>query len=611
MRRTQIRHLRWAPLLAVTLMGLAALAPQAWSRSLPRAARGSTVRLALPVGATPVYIFPLTPPADFNGADEFYLQYQMWEPLYWFGNAGKPLVNYRLSLAYPPEYSNAGRTITIRLKHWRWSDGRPVTTRDVRFWLDLVLREKANWGAYAPGDFLDHIVSVHYPSATVFSITLTRAYSHGWLLYNELSQLIPIPQHAWDRTSASGPIGNSDETPAGAAAVYTFLNSQSKDLAGWDTNPLWQVVDGPYRLQRGSGFAPATGYTVLVANRSYSGPARFAVTRVDEVPFTSDQAEFDALRAGELDYGYLPVADLPQRGYLAGHGFRFDPWVQYGMSFIGLNFTNTKVAPIFDQLYVRQALQRLIDQPAWIRAILKGYGWPTYGPIPVRPANPFSDSKALHNPYPYSVAAARALLSSHGWTIHRNGTDTCQHPGTGAHQCGAGIAGNEPLQFSLQYVSGEPEQAQMMESLRSSAAEAGIDLVATQASINTVFGDYLPCDHATGSGCQWDMINFNTGMSTLFYPDYYPTGDENFATGAGFNGGGYSNLTADRLIAATEDVSGAGPLDAYQNYLEQQLPVLWLPGAAVQFSEISTRLHGVTPQDAFGNIYPQFWSLSG
>ena len=144
-----------------------------------------------------------------------------------------------------------------------------------------------------------------FPSSTpyTFSITFNKAYSHLWLLYNQLSQITPIPQHVWDKTSASGPVGNYDMTPAGALKVYKFLNTQSTQQATYASNPLWKVVDGPWNL---SAFSPSTGYSAFVPNPTYGGPGKPKIAKLEELPFTSDIAEFDALRSGQLDYGYLP-----------------------------------------------------------------------------------------------------------------------------------------------------------------------------------------------------------------------------------------------------------------------------------------------------------------
>jgi len=70
-----------------------------------------------------------------------------------------------------------------------------------------------------------------------------------------------------------------------------------------------------------------------------------------------------------------------------------------------------------------------------VSAFLHGYGAPTYGPVPVYPkVNPYTDASEAHNLYPYSVSAAKALLSSHGWRIV-HGVQTRES----ATACGKGV----------------------------------------------------------------------------------------------------------------------------------------------------------------------------
>jgi peptide/nickel transport system substrate-binding protein len=168
---------------------------------------------------------------------------QSWLPLYWFGDKGKAQVNYALSIGKPPVYSNGGKTVTINLNpEYKWSNGQPVTTRDIQFYINvLTASDKAypqNWIGFSASGFPFNVTSIKYESATQFSITFTKAYNPYWLLYNELSQIYPFPTYAWDKTSESSPVGNYDLTPAGALKVINFLNSRSKDLGAWNTAPL-------------------------------------------------------------------------------------------------------------------------------------------------------------------------------------------------------------------------------------------------------------------------------------------------------------------------------------------------------------------------------------
>jgi peptide/nickel transport system substrate-binding protein len=105
--------------------------------------------------------------------------------------------------------------------------------------------------------------------------------------------------------------------------------------------------------------------------------------------------------------------------------------------------------------------------------------------------------------------------------------------------------------------------------------------------------------------CNWDMGDWDAGWS--FAPDYLPTGDELFQTGAVADSGGYSNPTNDALIAQTLSNSNLQYFYNWQDYLAKQLPVLWQPNADFQLTEIASTLKGVTPQSPTLSLTPEYW----
>ena len=572
---------------------------------------GATVTFAQQTGAQPDYIFPLQSGEWFTYANDQEFGWMMYRPLYWFDRSGNPAVNYRLSLADAPRFSDAGRTVTITLKPYLWSDGVPITTRDVEFWMNLLRANKKNWGDYVPTQFPDNVASTKWLSKRRFSITFNRPYNRTWLLYNELSQIWPMPQHAWDKVSTTGPLGNRDRTRGGAVAVWKYLDSQSRNDGTYDTNPLWQVVDGPWRLEPNSGFSPVTHFVAMVPNRRYSGPDKPRIAKFEEIPFTNDTAEFDALRAGTLDYGFLPLPDLSQLSYFKNRGYRIVPWYLFGWNFIPLNFRNGAVGPIFQQLYVRQALERLMDQKAWVGHILKGYGYEEYSAIPTKVPNVFEDGYVQHPHYPFSVSAARHVLAAHGWRVVPGGTDTCVKPGRGPRQCGAGVRRGAKLSFTVQYGSGVLPLAQEVQSFKSDAAAAGIQLTLIIQPPDTVFAEFFGCTTFAGPGCGWEIQFQRLADDYSYYPDYYPTGGANYGTDAVFNGEGYSTPAMNRLIQATHDQQSAAVYRTYEDFVARQLPTLWPANGAYQISVINSRLHVPLPQGSHTEIYPEAWTFSG
>jgi peptide/nickel transport system substrate-binding protein len=555
-------------------------------------------------GSTANDIFPLVDGAQFTVYNMQDFQDLMYRPMLWYG--GEPGNEFgfdsQLSLANAPVFSDGDTVVTITLKKYYWSDGVPVTSRDVTFFFNLLKANKANYGAYTPGGFPDNVESVQAVSPTVVRFTLTKPYSPLWYDTNELADITPFPQQVWDKTSATGAIGNYDETPAGAVAVYKFLVSQAQNLSTYQSNPLWQVVDGPWRLKTYS----TRGDVVLVPNTHYSGSPRPELKELIERPYTSDTAQFNALLAGTgLTTGYVPSEDNSQIPALKTAGYRVYSSPTYGINYIVINFNSPTAGALFRQLYIRQALQRLVNQPQDVKYAFANDATPTYGPVPLAPVSPYTTAYERSNPYPFSTSAALSLLSSNGWAIHKNGTDTCAKPGTGAGECGAGIPAGKQLSFKFVYASGDPDYSVMMESFQSAAKSAGITIDLSQGQFNQITAITGVC--RTGqSACNWDGVMY--GGSTF---GVYPTGNGFFNTNA--NGqGNYSSTEADALINDTEYKSGLSYFYDYENYIAQQLPMIWLPWQQYDNSVVLGNLKGFTgdQENPFNDTFPENWSYA-
>jgi peptide/nickel transport system substrate-binding protein len=556
---------------------------------------GGTVTFALPADSTANYIFPLFGPSNYLSYNIFNIQDLLWQPLYWFGQTGSVTLDSGLSLAQAPVYENGDTAVKITLNKAEWSDHQPVTSRDVEFWINLVKAEKTNYGAYVPGGFPDDITKVTLDGPSALTLQLSAAYNPEYFTYGELSLLTALPQKAWDKTSASGPVGNYDMTTAGAKAVYHFLNSQSMQESTWASNPLWKVVDGPWTLASYS----TQGQAVFVPNKSYAGPNKPHISKLIEEPFTSDVAELDALRAGSIDYGWLPPEDIKQESFFRSEGYTINTWQNWASYYFNLNFSDSKTAPILNQLYVRQAMQSLIDQPAWIKDFYGGAAAPTYGPSPITPPSGFVSAAEQINPYPYSPAHAAALMSSHGWKVVPNGVTTCTNPSL----CGPGIKAGEGITLSVYTISGQLAQEEEVQSLQSGLSDLGIKTTLHVLPIDSYYSTVIPC--SAGKPCSWDIAANGFG----FWPNPYPNPAVFLGTGSEGNSGGYSSQALDNLFTQSEHSSSLSLYYQAENYARTQLPVLWDPTPPNQISVISPKLHGVLPQNPIVAIAPQLWWL--
>jgi peptide/nickel transport system substrate-binding protein len=598
--RTQKAVMAAVVVAAMTVVGCSSNSSTT-SSSVGAKVKGGTAAWAFNAGTGANYIFPVLPPADFSVANSEDFQWLMWRPLYWYGVGDTPNINTSLSIGNLPTYSNGGKTVTITLKPYKWSDGTPVTARDVQFWEDLVAADPSNYGASVPGGYPSNIVKTTAVNATTIQFTTDKAYNTQWFLYNELSDITPLPQQAWDKTSATGKVGNYDLTKQGALAVDKFLNGQAQQLSTYANNPLWQTVDGPWKL---TAF-DTNGDLTMVPNPGYSGPVKPTLGEFKEQSFTDTNAEFDALASGSgPQVGYISNVEqnaqsrLNHLGYTGAHQYYFE------IVYDALNFNNPKLGPMFKQLYIRQAMQELMDQNGINDDYFGGDGYPDCGPVPSEPPNSFVDAYAKSCPFGYNPARAAQTLAAHGWSVVKNGVDTCKSPGAGPTQCGAGIAAGAKLEFPYIYGTGGIAFPKSRVQIQSDFAQAGIKLDLKPMTGTAAEAAAAPCTPSQAA-CSWGIYN----ASWVYSPDYYPSGEDLFATGATANYGSYSDPKADQLIAATNLLTSEPPqqaLDTYQDYLVQQIPVIW-EGGIYGLTEYQTDLHGVTPFNVFDAINPENW----
>jgi peptide/nickel transport system substrate-binding protein len=576
------------------------------------AVTGGTATVALPAGVTYNYIFPfyaVTHASVYN----LQFQYMLYRPLYIFGNNGSSVgINYPLSSADAPVYSNGGKTVTVTMKGWKWSNGEPVDANSLIFFLNMTEAEKANWYGYSSGLLPDNLVSYKATGTDQVTFQLNRAYSTIWFTYNQLGELKPMPE-SWDVTSLTGKPGSggclTDSAADGWAkckAVFTFLTAQANNASTYATSPLWSVVDGPWKLTSFS----TTGFVTIVPNKAYSGSPKPKLSAVKFVPYTDDTTEYTALKTGQLDIGYIPSQDLPVKPANSvlpatnpvGSGYNLQPFYFFGITYAQPNFNNPQVGYVVRQLYVRQALEEVFDQLGIIKAIYRGYGVPTSGPAPNSPpGNQWIPSAQTENsyqgPYPFSISNAKALLTSHGWS-EVGGVMTCQDPA----KCGTGIAKGQQLKLSFVYSTGTAATTAMWQTYKSDASEAGIDINLLGETFNSIVGQAAPCS-PMGPKCAVQVFAY--GGWAFDGPGFEPTGEPLFATGAGSNAGNYSDPTMDNLINATHTNSAMSAFDQYATYGAQQLPFIWNPDPYT-IQAVTGKLHSVTFSPLF-TLYPEYW----
>ena len=330
------------------------------------------------------------------------LMFMLYRPLYWFGNNYRPTVDYSYSIGQAPQFSNGDKVVTVKLNPgWKWSDGEPVTSRDVVFWMNMLKASPATeWCGYVPGYFPDNVTSYSAPDASTVVFHLNKAYNPTYFLYNGLAQITPLPL-AWDRTSLSQPAPRSDNgrlpghhqgRRRGRLQVPRLARPRSS-AAGR------RLLSGASWTGRSrSRASPRSGQVTLVPNPDYSGSPKPSISKLVELPFTSETAIYNQIRSGgpsALTIANLPAQYAPADPDAGGAGVRHQQGGELLVQLLPAQLQQPEGGPIFRQPYFRQALQHLIDQPGWIHAFLHDTANPTYGPIPLSPPSPLVERRAI------------------------------------------------------------------------------------------------------------------------------------------------------------------------------------------------------------------------
>lgn len=579
--------------------------------------KGGTITQGQLTGQTPTYIFPIVPGAQTSSGTVSFLT-ELFMPLY-AGPAGAvPKVEYALSAANPPRFSDGDKTVTIPIKPGlKWSNGAPVVANDVIFWFDLlkaaVKESPANWGQYTPGLMPDNVKSITTSGKYDVVMHLTKTYNPSFFLNNNLqttNNVYPLPSTAWNIASAGGP--HLDYTnPANAKKIYDFLNKAGSSVATFATNSLWKVVNGPFKL---ASFNPTNSSYELVPNPSYGGSPKPIMNHVSVQTYTGFTAELNAVKSGSVDVAVgIDPSQLPQTSSLKAQGidiFGGPGWGWFGGQ---INFKNTTnhFDKVISQLYVRQAISHLIDQPAIIKGVYKNAAVPAYGPVPSAPDSPYAPSDSTTPPYAYDPAAAVSLLKSHGWKVVPAGSTTCVKPGTAADECGAGIPAGTPISFVW---ANQPESASSTGALESEviASEAkqaaGVNIQLQTKTFNFLTANYNNANPAAAKYVNdWGVNNYG-GL----FVDFYPTASGVWNEGAGFNTGSYSDPKANALINASVHSQDPFAVKAEASYFAMNPPVFFMPDYDYLLAVNSKKVGG--PPEGWTVMtqqqwYPQYWYL--
>lgn len=315
----------------------------------------------------------------------------------------------------------------------RWSDGHPVTARDVAFTYALLADTALALPLSSTTERIDSVVVVD-DSTVVFHFEA------------------PYPGMLFD-------------TGVGILPAHVYDTVPHSSLQGRPSGDEELVVSGPFRLEQ---WAPASR---IVLGRNETGAASARLERLVIEVLPEETTRLARLRAGSIDAAQVNSFREARRLTDAG-GIEILRIPQRGYDYIAWNLA---AHPALGDVRVRHALSLAIDREAAIEALdMGGSAEPAWGPYgslfsPYRSPPP---DDPLHDP-----EGARALLSEAGWV---------DADGDGVRERGA-----TPLRLTLEVPAGNDRRADAAEIVQAELRGVGVDVQVRPAEFNALFGRML------------------------------------------------------------------------------------------------------------------------
>jgi peptide/nickel transport system substrate-binding protein len=442
----------------------------------------------------------------------------MFLPLIWINRFHT--IDFSRSIASAVSTPDEGTTYNVTLRDWHWSDGVPVTTKDIVYAFNLIKQLGTTYPGYGAGGMPDIIKSLTVTDRKHFTVVLTHQVNSDWFILDGLSQLEPFPAHVWSHYT-----------------LDQIWQEQSDPK-------FFSVVDGPLVIKKLIVGVAAE----FVPNPEYPGP-KMHFNRFIMKFENSEGQELQAVESGDLDMSNVPFELYDKALHLPGtYVVTLPP--SYSWHQLIPNLANPATA-FFKDVRVRQAIADAINQKEMIDLAMHGLGDPVYGPVPPYPDTFLSPAaKAGDYAVGYDPAKAKALLAAAGYT-----------PGPDGIMQKAG----KRLSFTLMIPAGQTMRIEMAESMQQNLRAVGIEMLTHQVEINQIFS------MVTSQPAAWEAALYANELSS------FPSGEAFFATGSFYDDNGYSSKLMDQYIAASTNKPGLDGLFAYEDYASAQQPVIFLP----------------------------------
>jgi len=389
-----------------------------------------------------------------------------------------------------PVVSSNGLHYTFTLKHTLWSNGQPFTAADVvATWKLTMSPGYVPWSTTGWSD----VASISVANPYKFTVNLKQ----------------PFQALVADCFASDGP----GIVPASVFGPGKLIGKAANN-APYDHAP--NPTNGPFMFK---SWTPGVAITV-VPNPHWAGPKPKAKEIVFQVIPNENTLLADSQSHSINVYYFDSVTQVKQLQAIPGANVHFT--TQPAWEGIQLNLRD----PFLQNVKVRQALAMAIDYSALVSKVWQGHAQAIGADQP-----PVSYAYNPHlKPYPFSLAQAKKMLLSQGFTMGSNGY--LQKGGK---------------EFTLVYstTSGNPWRALDQELIQFWFKQIGVNVVIKDYPANAYFGTVLP----SGKGWQMGEFEFAEGYDPLAgMQPMYGTGGVN-------NYGNFSNPALDKLFTAAANAT--------------------------------------------------------
>ncbi|MBT9177306.1 MAG: Oligopeptide-binding protein AppA [Firmicutes bacterium] len=431
----------------------------------------------------------------------------------------------RNSIADRWVWDQASLTWTFWLRpNVRWSDGRPLTARDVKFTIDTILHPDYDGPRRIN---VAHVAEVATDGDHIVRFRLRQVdapfLSNLWLGI--------LPHHV---------LGN---VPVREHRAHTFSRQP--------------IGAGPYLLER---IVPGQ-FAVLQRNPNFWMAPRPYIERIVFRRYADMNVMQAAFEAGDIDWMTIvpDAVDRVRREMADRTDFREIP--AHGYDFMALNHEHS----ILHDRRVRHALKFALDRPAIVRSVLNGLG--TVVHAHQLPTSWASGATGL-NTYEFNPSRARQLLDEAGWRVPVGARDGIRRRD--------GLSTGDPLRLNIMWNTGHVIRQDIAAIAVRQWREIGVDATDTPIEWAVLLGRF--------ERSEFDVIiigrvpGLDPDPFRFFHSSQAIRGADRRIIGVNYQQ--FRNTEVDRLLEAgrlTVDVAERRAIyQRIDQILNHELPYIWL-----------------------------------